>query len=68
MPLTAVPGYCMHKMGGFTQQVRNPDSWEGWYWGAKHVWGQGWVGMMRPSANLMKDITENCRDGAVLGL
>jgi hypothetical protein len=19
-------------MGGFTQQVRNPDSWEGWYW------------------------------------
>jgi molybdopterin guanine dinucleotide-containing S/N-oxide reductase-like protein len=49
----------MHKMGGFTQQVRNPDSWEGWFWGSKHVWGQGWVGMMRPSANLMKDITEN---------
>ena len=19
---------------------RNPDSWEGWYWGAKHVWGR----------------------------
>ena len=18
---------------------RNPDSWEGWYWGAEHVWG-----------------------------
>ena len=31
-------------MGGFTQQVRNPDSWEGWYWGAKHVWGQGLPG------------------------
>jgi molybdopterin guanine dinucleotide-containing S/N-oxide reductase-like protein len=54
-------GLLMHKMGGFTQQVRNPDSWEGWFWGAKHVWGQGWVGMMRPSANLMKDITENCQ-------
>jgi trimethylamine-N-oxide reductase (cytochrome c) len=27
----------LDKMGGFTQQVRNPDSWEGWYWGAKHV-------------------------------
>ncbi len=25
--------------GGHTPMVRNPDSWEGWYWGAKHVWG-----------------------------
>ena len=25
--------------GWWTQQVRNPDSWEGYYWGAKHVWG-----------------------------
>ena len=25
--------------GAWTQQVRNPDSWEGYYWGAKHVWG-----------------------------
>jgi anaerobic selenocysteine-containing dehydrogenase len=25
--------------GYWTQQVRNPDSWEGYYWGAKHVWG-----------------------------
>ncbi|MFH1090707.1 MAG: molybdopterin-dependent oxidoreductase, partial [Pseudomonadota bacterium] len=49
----------LEKMGGFTQQVRNPDSWEGWYWGAKHVWGQGLVGMMNPSANVAKDITEN---------
>ena len=47
-------------MGGFTQQVRNPDSWEGWYWGAKHVWGQGFQGMMSPAANLIKDISENC--------
>ena len=46
-------------MGGFTQQVRNPDSWEGWYWGAKHVWGQGFQGMMSPAANLIKDISEN---------
>ena len=47
-------------MGGFTQQVRNPDSWEGWYWGSKHVWGQGFQGMMSPAANLVKDISENC--------
>ena len=46
-------------MGGFTQQVRNPDSWEGWYWGSKHVWGQGFQGMMSPAANVIKDISEN---------
>jgi len=28
-----------YQLGGHTMQVRNPDSWEGWYWGAKHVWG-----------------------------
>jgi molybdopterin guanine dinucleotide-containing S/N-oxide reductase-like protein len=49
----------LDKMGGFTQQVRNPDSWEGWYWGSKHVWGQGLVGMQHPSDNFIKDITEN---------
>ncbi len=25
--------------GGQTPMERNPDSWEGWYWGAVHVWG-----------------------------
>ncbi len=25
--------------GGQTPMERNPDSWEGWYWGAEHVWG-----------------------------
>ncbi|MEM3550716.1 MAG: molybdopterin-dependent oxidoreductase [Candidatus Bathyarchaeia archaeon] len=24
---------------GWTQQIRNPDSWEGYYWGAKLAWG-----------------------------
>ena len=33
-------------LGGYTQQIRNPDSWEGWYWGAKHVWGCEPVGLM----------------------
>lgn len=50
----------LDKMGGFTQQVRNPDSWEGWYWGAKHVWGPGLIGMMNPADNIVKDMTENC--------
>ena len=25
---------------GFTPVEHNPDSWEGWYWGAMHHWGQ----------------------------
>ena len=57
----------LDKMGGFTQQVRNPDSWEGWYWGAKHVWGTGLIGMMSPADNIVKDISENTRHGPRLG-
>jgi anaerobic selenocysteine-containing dehydrogenase len=49
----------LDKLGGFTQQIRNPDSWEGWYWGSKHVWGKGFIGMMAPNDNLVKDICEN---------
>ena len=26
-------------MIGFTRVAANPDSWEGWYWGAMHHWG-----------------------------
>jgi molybdopterin guanine dinucleotide-containing S/N-oxide reductase-like protein len=44
-------------LGGYTQQTRNPDSWEGWYWGAKHVWGCEPVGM-GPQTNLMVDVAE----------
>ena len=46
-------------LGGFTLQTRNPDSWEGWYWGAKHVWGMEPVGQMQPAINVMPDIAEN---------
>ncbi|MBN2063011.1 MAG: molybdopterin-dependent oxidoreductase [Deltaproteobacteria bacterium] len=49
----------LSKIGEYTQQVRNPDSWEGWYWGAMHVWGGGDVGMANPSLNTAKDVTEN---------
>ena len=27
-------------MIGWTPVMHNPDSWEGWYWGAAHHWGQ----------------------------
>ncbi len=46
-------------LGGFTLQTRNPDSWEGWYWGAKHVWGCEPVGQMQPAINAMPDIARN---------
>jgi trimethylamine-N-oxide reductase (cytochrome c) len=49
----------MEKAGGYTQAVRNADSWEGWYWGAKHVWGNGVQGHMMPADNLLKDITDH---------
>jgi trimethylamine-N-oxide reductase (cytochrome c) len=49
----------LDEMGGFTLQVRQPDSWEGWYWGSKHVWGHGFQGMMAPQLNVLKDIVEH---------
>jgi len=49
----------LEKMGSYTLQVRNPDSWEGWYWGAEHVWGSMAVGMMMPWDNCFNDISEN---------
>jgi anaerobic selenocysteine-containing dehydrogenase len=48
-------------MGGYTLQTRNPDSWEGWYWGAKHAWGMEPVGQMGPVDNVMPDIAENSK-------
>ena len=46
-------------LGGYTIQMRNLDSWEGYNWGAKHVWGCEPVGEMMPAANLYPDIAEH---------
>jgi trimethylamine-N-oxide reductase (cytochrome c) len=46
-------------LGGYALQIRNPDSWEGWTWGAKHAWGMEGVGQMQPAANVIPDIAEN---------
>ena len=47
-------------LGGYTLQIRNPDSWEGWYWGAKHVWGTEPHGTMTPyHTNLIPDVADN---------
>ena len=57
------PHGCARKLllllGGYTLQVRQPDSWEGWVWGAKHVWGCEPVGQQVPQANLLYDISKN---------
>jgi len=49
----------LQMLGGFTLQNRNPDSWEGSYWGAKHVWGGEPVGKQRPQDNVIGDIARN---------
>ncbi len=34
---------------GYTQIFDNPDSWEGWHWGATHVYGFYWrLGLIEP--------------------
>ncbi len=46
-------------LGGCTLQVRNPDSWEGWYWGAKHFWGGEPFGLMPNPTNVYPDISKH---------
>jgi trimethylamine-N-oxide reductase (cytochrome c) len=45
--------------GGCTVQARQPDSWEGWYWGAKHMWGMEPIGINNLCNGIFRDITEN---------
>jgi trimethylamine-N-oxide reductase (cytochrome c) len=58
-PSHGCPNRLMSLMGGYTLQMRNMDSWEGWYWGAKHVWGCEPVGEQTPQANLYPDIAKH---------
>ena len=46
-------------MGGCTLQTRNPDSWEGWYWGGKYVWGFEPLGKQGYCTNNIPDIAQN---------
>jgi molybdopterin guanine dinucleotide-containing S/N-oxide reductase-like protein len=43
----------------YTEQVRNADSWEGWYWGMKFLAGEGAVGMMAPAGMIWYDVAQN---------
>jgi molybdopterin guanine dinucleotide-containing S/N-oxide reductase-like protein len=49
----------MDLVGGYTLAARNADSWEGWYWGTKHVWGDGENGLVLPSDNVLNDVTQH---------
>lgn len=40
-------------------QTRNADSWEGWYWGAKHIWGMEPVGQNIWQTNVIRDVSLN---------
>ena len=58
-PAHGCPNRLLSLMGGYTLQMRNPDSWEGWHWGANYVWGCEPVGQMAPQANLYPDIAKH---------
>jgi trimethylamine-N-oxide reductase (cytochrome c) len=58
-PSHGCPNRLLSILGGYTLQMRNMDSWEGWFWGAKHVWGCEPVGEMMPMTNLFPDIAKH---------
>jgi molybdopterin guanine dinucleotide-containing S/N-oxide reductase-like protein len=40
---------------GFTEVLHNPDSWEGWHWGAPHVYGYWWQLGVPEQFDLLED-------------
>ncbi len=46
-------------MLGFTMIDPNPDSWEGWYWGAAHAYGFYWRLGMPEHYDLLEDCLQN---------
>jgi molybdopterin guanine dinucleotide-containing S/N-oxide reductase-like protein len=49
----------MNYWGGQTPMPRNPDSWEGWYWGAEHVWGMDVSNGVGEECDLLEDTMQN---------
>lgn len=45
---------------GFTPVVHNPDSWEGWYWGAAHHWGYTSHNGGGETYGTVEDCLKNC--------
>jgi molybdopterin guanine dinucleotide-containing S/N-oxide reductase-like protein len=44
---------------GFTDVLDNPDSWEGWHWGAPHTYGFYWRLGMPEQYDLLEDALKN---------
>lgn len=45
---------------GHTEVHHNPDSWEGWYWGASHHWGHSLRVGQSDSYGTVEDCLQNC--------
>jgi trimethylamine-N-oxide reductase (cytochrome c) len=47
-------------VGGVVVEDRDPDSWEGWFFGAKHMWGQDLgQGILADLTNVLVNVLEN---------
>lgn len=46
-------------MIGATAVEANPDSWEGWHWGAMNTWGFSWKLGLPEQCDLLRDALEN---------
>jgi molybdopterin guanine dinucleotide-containing S/N-oxide reductase-like protein len=46
-------------MLGYTQMFDNPDSWEGWHWGAVHAWGYFWKLGVCDNYDMLEDALRN---------
>jgi len=44
---------------GYTYADHNPDSWEGWHWGAMHTWGFAWRLGVPEQYDLLEDALQN---------
>jgi molybdopterin guanine dinucleotide-containing S/N-oxide reductase-like protein len=44
---------------GFTEIIDNPDSWEGWFWGASHAFGYYWRLGLPEQYDLLEDALKN---------
>jgi len=46
-------------MLGYTQLFDNPDSWEGWHWGAVHAWGYFWKLGISDNYDMLEEALNN---------
>ena len=46
-------------MLGYTQVFDNPDSWEGWHWGAVHAWGYFWKLGISDNYDMLEEALNN---------